>query len=336
MVWHGTVPVRALEFCRNCSPALFTSRTLHQKVCLTYSRYLRIPAANENCMKLSDGMVHDPGHEFAGKIIKVNNSLNRKVPALKETQRWTREMVNLLFPIKENRSLSDAELELRLISLKKRFAELLAPLDASLRHPIDETVSHFFNELPGTFDILLEDARFFVCCDPAAESFEEVILCYPGFHALVIHRMAHILYSLGVPVLPRVMNEYAHSKTGIDIHPGAVIGKNFFIDHGTGIVIGETTIVGDNVKIYQGVTLGALYVEKDLEDTKRHPTIEDNVILYSGCTILGGDTVVGRDTVIGGNVWLTQSVGPGSVVYRENTVRVKEKGNKQEQLNFII
>jgi len=139
-----------------------------------------------------------------------------------------------------------------------------------------------------------------------------------------------------VPVLPRVMSEYVHGKTGIDIHPGATIGENFFIDHGTGIVIGETTIVGDNVKIYQGVTLGALYVEKKLSDTKRHPTIEDNVIIYAGSTILGGNTVVGHDTIIGGNVWLTESVLPHSVVYRQHKAVIRDSKSFDEPINFCI
>jgi serine O-acetyltransferase len=151
-----------------------------------------------------------------------------------------------------------------------------------------------------------------------------------------VHRLAHILYLLKVPLLPRVMNEYAHSKTGIDIHPGASIGKNCFIDHGTGIVIGETSMVGNNVKIYQGVTLGALFVEKRLSDTKRHPTIEDNVILYAGCTILGGKTVVGHDTIIGGNVWLTESVMPNSIIYRENKTIIRDSKKIDEPIQFVI
>ena len=139
-----------------------------------------------------------------------------------------------------------------------------------------------------------------------------------------------------MPVLPRVMSEYVHGKTGIDIHPGATIGNNFFIDHGTGIVIGETTIVGDNVKVYQGVTLGALFVEKNLSATKRHPTIEDNVIIYAGSTILGGNTVVGHDTIIGGNVWLTESVIPFSVVYRQHKTVVRDSKSFEEPVNYCI
>lgn len=151
--------------------------------------------------------------------------------------------------------------------------------------------------------------------DPAAKSEAEVIVAYPGLAALSAHRIAHLLYQRDVPLLPRIMSEYVHHQTGIDIHPGATIGDYFFIDHGTGVVIGETTVIGDHVKIYQGVTLGALSVKKSLARKKRHPTIEDNVTIYAGATILGGDTVIGHDSIIGGNVWLIQSVPPFSRVY---------------------
>jgi serine O-acetyltransferase len=150
--------------------------------------------------------------------------------------------------------------------------------------------------------------------DPAAASEAEVIVAYPGLAAVTAHRIAHFLYRRGVPLLPRIMSEYIHHQTGIDIHPGAVIGDYFFIDHGTGVVIGETSVIGENVKIYQGVTLGALSVKKSLARKKRHPTIEDNVTIYAGATILGGNTVIGHDSVIGGNVWLVQSVPPLSRV----------------------
>ncbi len=149
--------------------------------------------------------------------------------------------------------------------------------------------------------------------DPAAKSNEEVILSYPGLEAIVVHRIAHFLYQNGVPIIPRIMSEHIHGKTGVDIHPGANIGESFFIDHGTGVVIGETTIIGNNVKIYQGVTLGALSVKKSLQDKKRHPTIEDDVTIYAGATILGGDTVIGKGCIIGGNTWVTKSVPAGSV-----------------------
>ncbi|MGA2478445.1 MAG: serine O-acetyltransferase EpsC [Spirochaetia bacterium] len=151
--------------------------------------------------------------------------------------------------------------------------------------------------------------------DPAARSKEEVILSYPGVEAILVHRIAHELWTREVAMIPRMMSEYIHGKTGIDIHPGALIGDSFFIDHGTGVVIGETAVIGDNVKLYQGVTLGALSVQKELANKRRHPTIEDDVTIYAGATILGGNTVVGKGSIIGGNVWLTESVPPNSRIY---------------------
>ena len=171
--------------------------------------------------------------------------------------------------------------------------------------------------------------------DPAAQSYDEVIFSYPGIFAITVYRIAHLLVNLGVPLLPRIMTEYAHSVTGIDIHPAAKIGKSFVIDHGTGVVIGETTEIGDNIRIYQGVTLGALSIPKGASDEfrgkKRHPTIEDDVIIYSGATILGGETVIGARSVIGGNVWLTDSVPPDTTVVIE-TPRLIYKSKKQKQL----
>lgn len=163
-----------------------------------------------------------------------------------------------------------------------------------------------------------------------------MIIAYPGFFALSIYRMAHELHQLNVPLIPRLFSEYAHSKVGIDIHPGAKIGKNLFLDHGTGIVIGETAEIGDNVKIYQGVTLGALYVEKKLSDVKRHPTVEDNVVIYANATILGGDTVIGHDSTIGGGAWLTQSVIPYSLVYNSVDVKIRTVKNFIQPLDFTI
>ncbi len=151
--------------------------------------------------------------------------------------------------------------------------------------------------------------------DPAAKSHEEVILSYPCIEAILIHRVAHEFWTRGIPLIPRMMSEYIHFKTGIDIHPGAAIGEYFFIDHGTGVVVGETTVIGRNVKMYQGVTLGALSVKKSEGNKKRHPTIEDNVTIYAGATILGGETVIGAGSVVGGNVWLVNSIPPGSRVY---------------------
>ena len=172
--------------------------------------------------------------------------------------------------------------------------------------------------------------------DPAAKSIEEVIITYPGFFALCAYRISHELHKLGVPLIPRLFSEYAHSKVGIDIHPAAKIGNDFFMDHGTGIVIGETTDIGSNVKIYQGVTLGALYVEKSLNNSKRHPTIEDNVVIYANATILGGDTVIGHDSTIGGGAWITGSVIPFSLVYNSVEVKVKTVKSFMQPNDFII
>ncbi len=175
----------------------------------------------------------------------------------------------------------------------------------------------FITNLTKVRDKILLDADAALSGDPAASSMEEVILSYPGMKAVTIHRIAHEFYKLKIPLIPRMMSEYAHSATGIDIHPGAEIGDYFFIDHGTGVVIGETTVIGSNVKIYQGVTLGALSVKKEEANVKRHPTIEDNVTIYAGATILGGDTVVGKNSTIGGNVWIVKSVEPNSKIYNK-------------------
>lgn len=176
----------------------------------------------------------------------------------------------------------------------------------------------FIEALPRVAATLATDIRAALRGDPATRSPDEVIFCYPGLAATVIFRIANQLYLLGTPIIPRIMTEYAHSITGIDIHPGATIGEEFFIDHGTGVVIGETTIIGKNVRIYQGVTLGALSLPRDageaMQNRKRHPTIEDNVIIFANTTILGGDTVIGKDSIIGGNIWLTESVDTGTKV----------------------
>ncbi len=219
--------------------------------------------------------------------------------------------------------------------LKNNFASLLSELVHD-EEKIKQHVTRFFGNLPNTYKALLEDAEAILASDPAARNLSEVIVAYPGFYATVIYRLSHCIWKLGVTILPRLFCEYAHSKTGIDIHPGAQIGRGFAIDHGTGIVIGETTVIGNNVKIYQGVTLGALNVLKENACTKRHPTIEDNVILYSGATILGGETVIGRGSIIGGNVWLTYSVPANSVVYHKSEIKVKDKEPFPEPLNFVI
>ncbi len=183
----------------------------------------------------------------------------------------------------------------------------------------------FLISLPDILEQLNQDAKCIYNNDPASNSVEEVILAYPGFFAIAVYRLSHELQKHKMPLVPRMMSEYAHRLTGIDIHPGAEIGSPFFIDHGTGVVIGESAVIKNHVKVYQGVTLGALQVSKDMKDQKRHPTVEDHVTIYAGSTILGGDTVIGAHSTIGGNVWLTSSVPPNSLVYQTSEVKLKKK-----------
>ena len=192
----------------------------------------------------------------------------------------------------------------------------------------EEICLSFFQRIPEVRALVQTDLQAAYDGDPAASGKDEVIFSYPGLFAITVYRLAHVLYELGVPMIPRIMTEHAHSVTGIDIHPGATVGKYFFIDHGTGIVIGETTVIGDRVKIYQGVTLGALSTRggQNLRGKRRHPTIEDNVTIYAGASILGGDTVIGRDSVIGSNAFITESIGSGTRVTtkcQELEIRVK-------------
>ena len=205
----------------------------------------------------------------------------------------------------------------------------------------------FVEKIPQIREYLETDLLATYDGDPAASSFEEIIIAYPGLIAITIYRMAHELYLLNVPVIPRLMTEFAHSRTGIDIHPGATIGKNFFIDHGTGIVVGETSIIGENVKIYQGVTIGALSTRggQKLSGKKRHPTIEDNVVIYAGASILGGETVIGKNSVIGGNTFITSSVpadtrvsikNPEMEFYSSGKKHVKEEIQQSEEWFYII
>lgn len=211
-----------------------------------------------------------------------------------------------------------------------KYAEAPAGPDSGASEEAERVAGHFFERLPHVREMLKLDVAAAYQGDPAAYSFHEIILSYPGLRAITTHRVAHELYRLDVPLIPRLMNEYVHARTGIDIHPGARIGKSFFIDHGTGIVIGETTLIGDRVRIYHGVTLGAKSVKVDssgqpLKPGKRHPTIEDDVVIYPGATILGGDTVIGQGAVIGGNVWVTRSVPAGVTV----TLKAVSEGLEQ-------
>ena len=192
--------------------------------------------------------------------------------------------------------------------------------EASLDCEAQQICLEFFRKIPKIREYVETDVEAFFDGDPAAYNYNEIILCYPGLLAITTNRIAHELHLLGVPIIPRMMTEYAHSKTGIDIHPGAQIGKYFFIDHGTGIVVGETTIIGEHVKVYQGVTIGALSTRggQALKGVKRHPTIEDNVIIYAGASILGGETIIGKGAVIGSNAFITSSIEPEARVSIKN------------------
>ncbi|MQP24611.1 serine acetyltransferase [Flavobacterium sp. LMO8] len=196
--------------------------------------------------------------------------------------------------------------------------------------------NRFYESLVAIHSDLLSDLEAILDFDPAAKSRAEVLLAYPGFFAIFVYRIANNLWVHKVNILPRVLSELAHSKTGIDIHPGANIGKCFFIDHGTGIVIGETAKIGSNVKIYQGVTLGALSVSKEKAKEKRHPTIEDDVIIYANATILGGNTTIGKGAIIGGNVWITESIPAQSLVYHKSEIIVKTKIEYNNIIDFSI
>ncbi len=274
--------------------------------------------------------------DFPQYLIEQYNQFRKEVPSMRKAHNFINNLIYFLFPFKIDKKCNLPLIELNLAQLQIDLKDILVPLESILKEPVSTISNKFFQTIPTIYESLIKDAELFLNFDPAARSRESVILYYPGFYAIAVYRLAHELYKLNIPYLPRMISEHAHSVTGIEIHPGAVIGEHFFIDHGTGIVIGETTIIGKNVKIYQGVTLGALSVAKNMRGKKRHPTIEDNVIVYSGSTILGGDTIVGHDTVIGGNVWLTKSVPPFSVVYHESKVVIRESKNNGDPINYVI
>jgi serine O-acetyltransferase len=274
--------------------------------------------------------------ELIHKLQEFNQTLTGQIPSKPKAQEFAEEVLNFLFPIRSRHQGEAGLLDLKLEQLEKALLELILPMTNFSETKSLEIKNNFFATLPFVFDKLLKDAQAFLAFDPAAYSLEEIIIAYPGFYAIAIHRLAHELYLLKIPVLPRIISEHAHSKTGIDIHPGATIGESFFIDHGTGVVIGETTVIGNRVKIYQGVTLGALTVQKEIVKGQRHPTIEDSVVIYSGSTILGGNTKVGHDSIIGGNVWLTESVVPYSVVFHKSEVKIRDKSEMKSVLEFVI
>ncbi len=266
-------------------------------------------------------------NRFADDLIKNIRSHSKMLPIKTEAHRFIDDVIKFLFPhFSEKYYYTKEEIEAKLIIIQRNLKNILLTLKRDTPMDIDEVSKNFILSLPEVYDSLWSDAEAIYAGDPAAESIEEVILAYPGFLAIAVYRIAHTFYLLKVPVFPRLLTEYAHQVTGVDIHPGATIGNSFMIDHGTGVVIGETTVIGEHVKIYQGVTLGALSVSKKKAGARRHPTIEDNVVIYAHATILGGETVIGKNSTIGGNVWLTSSVPPDSVVYHKSQV-VMKSGN---------
>lgn len=249
----------------------------------------------------------------------VGTSLKTNLPDRDEVYRILEDLHKITFPgyFGTEKFLSwESFAEGVLVSLQGRLAAQIKKvlLGTGTSEEIDtkaeELTNVFLSKIPDVQELLMKDVDATMAGDPAANNKTEVILAYPGLYAIFVYRYAHILYELKVPVLPRIMSEYAHGQTGIDINPGATIGEYFFIDHGTGIVIGETSIIGNGVRIYQGVTIGALSTRKGqaLSGIKRHPTIEDNVIIYANATILGGDTVVGKNATVAGNTFVTESI----------------------------
>ena len=256
-----------------------------------------------------------------------DNADRRLIPNRKEVVKVIKDLQSLLFPDYFKHSegsenvLSQTEL---LLNIYNRLAEQIKGAYAfngtDMKKTPEELCNEFIAQLPKVKNLLIKDIEAIYEGDPAAKCHQEVLICYPGFYAISIYRLAHELYILNVPLIPRIMTEYAHEKTGIDLHAGATVGEYFFIDHGTGIVVGETTTIGNHVKIYQGVTLGAKSFEVDengnpVKDIKRHPDIGNNVVIYANATILGGNTKIGDNCIIGGNTWLTHSVEPGTTVY---------------------
>lgn len=242
----------------------------------------------------------------------------------------------LLFPhFSDDLDCAAAEIEIELLKLEKSLRHWREAMQNLYPVPAIASIESFLANLPSLEQSLILDARAIHEGDPAARSVDEVILAYPGFLAIAVHRIAHALHGLGYPLLPRLLAEHAHRRTGVDIHPAATIGRGFFIDHGTGLVIGETAVIGNGVKLYQGVTLGALVVQKDLAQRKRHPTLEDNVVVYANATILGGETMIGHDSIVGGNAWVTSSVPPFSAVGRNAEARPR-RANAADDIEFNI
>jgi serine O-acetyltransferase len=289
---------------------------------------------NEKVSRAADALAES----YTGGGVKIHHLDRRPLPSRTEAVRVLDALQELLFPgYTGAQGLTGAPLRLH---VESRMAWLYEALTEQVGRAINhgqrlddacpvterqatECAEEFISRLPHVREVLASDVKAAYEGDPAAVCYDEIIFSYPGLYAVTVYRLAHELHALGVPLIPRIMTEHAHARTGIDIHPGTQLGHSFFIDHGTGVVVGGTAVIGNNVKLYQGVTIGAFSFDKDadgqlIRHTKRHPTIEDDVIIYAGATILGGDTTIGRGSVIGGNVWLTHSVPPGTRVLQDS------------------
>ncbi|MEL6535400.1 MAG: serine O-acetyltransferase [Bacteroidota bacterium] len=254
-------------------------------------------------------------------------------PSPERVAKFFQDLLGTLFPdFRKFTFQSVKEFELHMQKLQLQLEQILYRNHNPEGPGAEQAAQEFFQDLPHLRKQLQQDAQAMFEGDPAAKSQAEVIRTYPGFFAIGSYRIANRLHRLGIPLVPRLITEFAHGKTGIDIHPGARIGDYFCIDHGTGVVIGETTVIGHHVKVYQGVTLGALSVSKEDANAKRHPTIEDHVVIYAGATILGGDTTVGQHSVIGGNVWLTRSVPPQTKLY----YKAKMHNSETDEIDTVV
>jgi serine O-acetyltransferase len=273
---------------------------------------------------------------LAAHIAEDETALYRRLPDRRLVATFAEDIIGLLFPDGREAPRTPAGIHAALEARCRALVPLLEPIRDKLPATPDALASAFHQQLPRIHEELSLDAEAIEAGDPAAHGLSEVVLAYPGFLALAHYRVAHTLHRQGIPLVPRMVAEIGHSRTGVDIHPAARIGRRCCIDHGTGVVIGETAVIGDDVKLYQGVTLGALSVTKQASGTKRHPTIEDRVVIYANATILGGDTVVGSDSVIGGNVWLTHSVPANSLVYHQSQVRVRTLAEVADPIDFVI
>jgi serine O-acetyltransferase len=283
----------------------------------------------------SDAIDHDSDHAFARTLARDRIAHGRIYPLKRDVAAFADALLGILFPqLSDDALAAPDDLAARLVLARRDLHRLVEPLTD--HDTADRVIAAFAEALPDVHAALLLDGEAILAGDPAAESLDEVVAAYPGFLAIAIQRIAHVLYELAVPILPRLLAEVAHTRTGIDIHPGATIGRGFCIDHGTGIVVGETAVIGDGVKLYQGVTLGALSVVKTLAGHKRHPTIGDRVVIYANATVLGGDTVVGADSIIGGNVFVTSSVAAGSVLYQTSRAKVRQADDWFQDIDFVI